>query len=226
MTSPLLFSQQFLLSTWHAFPAEVCLVDATHPPPVTVLRHFRAKWHLCCSHLAHFSSISVPGGMSAVSTCHSFPVFSCQVATSAIHLAQFSGIFVLGGIFAASTCHSFAAFPFQVAYPLVPPVTVSRHFRSRWHIRWSHLSQFLGISVPGGISAAPTCHSFAAFSCQVEGGCGLSISGLQDEFCGQVAGCECIFPCRDDPAMFCLVPLAQVILSDCKCHFCALSWRE
>ena len=142
MTSPLLFSQQFLLSTWHAFPAEVCLVDATHPPPVTVLRHFRAKWHLCCSHLAHFSSISVPGGMSAVSTCHSFPVFSCQVATSAIHLAQFSGIFVLGGIFAASTCHSFAALSCQVACPLLPPVTVFRYFRARWRLLLSTWHSF------------------------------------------------------------------------------------
>ncbi len=178
-------------STCHSFSAFPFQVASPMVPPVTVSRHFRSRWHLRCSHLSQFLGISVPGG-----------------------------------IFAVSTCHSFSAFLFQVAYPLVPPVTVSRHFCSRWHLRWSHLSQFLGISVPGGISAAPTCHSFAAFSCQVEGGCGLSISGLQDEFCGQVAGCECIFPCRDDPAMFCLVPLAQVILSDCKCHFCALSWRE
>ena len=84
-----------------------------------------------------------------------------------LHLSQFCGISVPGGISDGPTCHSFSAFPFQVASPLLPPVTVSRHFRSRWHLCCFHLSQFLGISVPGGISAGPTCHSFSAFLFQV-----------------------------------------------------------
>ena len=43
-----------------------------------------------------------------------------------------------GGDFAAPTCHSFAAFPCQVATLLLPPVTVSRHFRARWQCRILH----------------------------------------------------------------------------------------
>ena len=137
-------------------------------PPGTVFRYFRTRWHLRCFHLSQFRGIFVTGGMSAAPTCHSFPVFSCQVATSlfppvtlflhfrarwhlhCFHLSQFSSISVPGGVSAAPTCHGFPAFPFQVASLLFPPVTVSRHFRSRWHLRCSHLSQFCGIFVPGG----------------------------------------------------------------------------
>ena len=72
-----------------------------------------------------------------------------------------------GGDFAASTCHTFAVFPCQVADLLLPPVTVFWHFCARWRLCCSHLSQFRGISVAGGDFAAPTCHSFAAFPCQV-----------------------------------------------------------
>ena len=72
-----------------------------------------------------------------------------------------------GGDFAASTCHTFAVFPWQVGIFDLPPVTLSRTFRARWRLCCSHLSQFRGISVPGGDFAASTCHTFAAFLCQV-----------------------------------------------------------
>ena len=83
------------------------------------------------------------------------------------HLSHFRGLSVPGGGFVASTCHGFLAFLCQVAALLFPPVTVSWHFRGRWAFSTSHLSHFRGLSVPGGGSAVPTCHSFAAFPCQV-----------------------------------------------------------
>ncbi len=83
------------------------------------------------------------------------------------HLSQFRGISEPGGMSAAPTCHSFADFLCRVATLLLPPVTVLRHFRARWHVCCSHLPQFRGLPVPGGDFAAPTCHSFAAFPCQV-----------------------------------------------------------
>ena len=83
------------------------------------------------------------------------------------HLSHFRGLSVPGGGFVAFTCHGFLAFLCQVAALLFPPVTVSWHFRGRWAFSTSHLSQFRGISVPGGDFAASTCHTFAAFLCQV-----------------------------------------------------------
>ena len=83
------------------------------------------------------------------------------------HLSQFRGISEPGGMSAAPTCHSFADFLCRVATLLLPPVTVLRHFRARWHVCCSHLPQFRGLPVPGGDFAAPTCHSFVAFLCRV-----------------------------------------------------------
>ena len=77
------------------------------------------------------------------------------------------GRYGTGGDFAAPTCHSFAAFPCPVAFFLPPPATLSRHFRARWHFFGLHLPHFRSIPEPGGMSAAPTCHSFADFLCQV-----------------------------------------------------------
>ena len=93
---------------------------------------------LCCSHLSQFRGISEPGGIFSASTCHTFAAFLSQVACFRLHLSHFRGISVPGGDFAAPTCHSFVAFLCRVATLLLPPVTVSRHFRARWQCRILH----------------------------------------------------------------------------------------
>ena len=140
----------FAASTCHGFLAFLCQVAALLFPPVTVSWHFRGRWAFSTSHLSQFRGISEPGGIFSASTCHTFAAFLSQVACFRLHLSHFRGISVPGGDFAAPTCHSFVAFLCRVATLLLPPVTVSRHFRARWRLCCSHLSQFRGISVPGG----------------------------------------------------------------------------
>ena len=122
---------------------------------------------LCCSHLSQFRGISEPGGIFSASTCQTFAAFLSQVACFRLHLSHFRGISVPGGMSAAPTCHSFADFLCQAATLLLPPVTLLRHFRARWHFFGLHLPHFRSIPEPGGVSAASTCHTFAAFLCQV-----------------------------------------------------------
>ena len=104
------------------------------PPPVTVSRHFRARWHVCCSHLSHFPGISVPGGGFAASTWRTFPAFPCPVACllpppvtvsphsrarwrfRCSHLSHFPGLPVPGGMFVPHTWRTFPAFPCPVAF--------------------------------------------------------------------------------------------------------------
>ena len=71
----------------------------------------------------------------------------------------------------------------RAATLLLPPVTVSRHFRARWHVCCSHLPQFRGLPVPGGDFAAPTCHSFAAFPCPVA-------MSAATHYAGEIKFCE------------------------------------
>ena len=105
---------------------------------------------LCCLHLSQFRGIPVPSGDFSAPTCHTLAAFPCQVAVSLLPPVTVS-----------------PPFPCPVAALLLPPVTVSPPFRARWQLRCLHLSHSCGLPVPGGVSAASTWRTFAAFPCQV-----------------------------------------------------------